>query len=264
MELPMKSKLVIFSLLTFWMFMGNFSFAQKGHDSISKIRETYNDTLGKRDSLDDENDSLQKWKHSREFTYMNYLDSLLRKKTGLKADTVSIDEATGKVKRPQKKSADYSGLNKFLNSFPLKIFFWLLAIIFISFIFYKIFLKNGIFKRRIKQPGEKEDENFLSGLDESSKYDSLIHEAESKNDFNLSTRFWYLKTLKNLSDKELIYFSPDKTNNEYVQEMESNMHQKLFASLTRNYEYVWYGKFIIDKIKYEQLKSEFILFNKKV
>src|SRR5665647_1632392 len=164
MELPMKSKLVIFSLLTFWMFMGNFSFAQKGHDSISKIQETYNDTLGKRDSLD----------------------------------------------------------------------------------------------------GENEDEDFLSGLDESSKYDSLIHEAESKNDFNLSTRFWYLKTLKNLSDKELIYFSPDKTNKEYVQEMASNIHQKLFASLTRNYEYVWYGKFIIDKIKYEQLKSEFILFNKKV
>src|SRR5665647_3380496 len=90
MELPMKSKLVIFSLLTFWMFMGNFSFAQKGHDSISKIQETYNDTLGKRDSLDDENDSLQKWKQNREFAYMNYLDSLLRKKTGLKVDTVSI------------------------------------------------------------------------------------------------------------------------------------------------------------------------------
>ena len=261
----MKSKLFIFSsFVTLLVFYGQYSFAQKKHTNASENEESYTDTVVKRHSLYNENDSLQKWKHSREFAYINYLDSLLRKKSDLKADTVSIDQTTRKVNRSKKKSADYSGINKFLNSFPLKVFFWALAIIFIGFIFYKIFLKNGFFDKRSKKFAEKENEDLLMGLEEFSKYDSLINEAESKNDFTLSTRYLYLKTLKNLAGKELINFSPNKTNNEYLHEMATNNHQQQFASLTRDYEYVWYGKFLIDKIKYQQLKEEFILFNKKV
>ena len=101
-------------------------------------------------------------------------------------------------------------------------------------------------------------------LSEYSTYNILIHEAESKNDFNLAIRYLYLQLLKKLSDSELILFSPDKTNKLYVQELSGKNYQSEFASLTLNYEYVWYGKFSINHNRYQQLKEKFILFNKKI
>ncbi|MDP4283886.1 MAG: hypothetical protein Q8891_05650 [Bacteroidota bacterium] len=258
----MKNKMAFFSLVTLMMFLGHSSSAQNNQNGQAGNKRFDTTSLVNADSLKDTNDSLRIWKHSREFAYMNYLDSLLRKKTDLKSDTVNIDQATGKVNRQQKKKGNYSRLNQFLNSFPLKIFFWVLAIIFIIFIFYKIFFKSGIFKIKKYPPDEEDNEDYLSELDNISKYDLLINEAEANNDFNLSTRYLFLRTLKTLSDKGFIHFAPEKTNSEYLQDMVSSGYQLQFASLIRNYEYVWYGKFLIDKNKYEQLKKEFIQFNK--
>ena len=101
-------------------------------------------------------------------------------------------------------------------------------------------------------------------LDEYSVYNVLIQEAELKNDFNLSIRYLYLQTLKKLADTGLIIFSADKTNNLYVKELSGRSYQEEFAFLTLNYDYIWYGRFAIDISRYQKLKEEFILFNKKV
>jgi hypothetical protein len=74
----------------------------------------------------------------------------------------------------------------------------------------------------------------------------------------------YLQSLKQLADRELIIFSPDKTNNRYVKELSGNGYQQEFAFLTNSYEYVWYGKFALDPSRYKTLKGQFILFNTKV
>ena len=210
------------------------------------------------------NDSILKWKQGREFGYMAYLDSLLRKKTDLRIDTVSIDKGTVNKSRTTTDSATGTNSNSFLNSFPVKIFFWTIAIFFIGFILYKLFFTGGLFaKGNAKaddEPANKEPEI----LNEYSEYNVLIHEAELKNDFNLSIRYLYLQSLKKLADSELIIFSPDKTNNLYVQELSGRSYQQEFAFLTLNYEYVWYGRFTIDITRYQKLKEEFILFNKKV
>ena len=269
----MKSK--FFSLFYFVMILmcvHHNSFAQKEYDkdavdsvmeqtSDDDSNEEYSDTVLRRTLVDYGSDSIQKWKRNREFAYMNYLDSLLKKRSDLKADTVSIDQSTGKVKY---KSPVNSGMNKFLNSFPLKIFFWLLAIFFIGFIFYKIIFKNGIFDKIKNKSVETDNEDPQSGLSEYSEYDALIHEAETKNNFNLATRYLFLQTLKTLSDKGLINFSPDKTNRDYLNESSSQSYHSQFSLLTLNYEYVWYGKFLINESQYQKLKNEFILFNKKV
>ena len=49
--------------------------------------------------------------------------------------------------------------NSFLNSSPVRIFFWLIAIFFIGFILYKLFFKGGLFaNRNIKQDNEPVNE----------------------------------------------------------------------------------------------------------
>ena len=129
---------------------------------------------------------------------------------------------------------------------------------------YKLFFTGGLFAKGNAKADDEPVNKEPEILNEYSAYNVLIHEAELKNDFNLSIRYLYLQSLKKLADSELIIFSPDKTNNLYVQELAGHSYQQEFAFLTLNYEYVWYGRFTIDMTRYQKLKEEFILFNKKV
>ena len=224
--------------------------------------EGFSDTLLKRTLAHYQNDSLQRWKHSREFAYVNYLDSLLRTRHDIKADTVSMDQNSGKIKRSTK-SGVYPAVNKFLNSLPVKIFFWALACAFIGLIFYKIFYKNSVFTNLKNKSTGSRDDDLLSELP-ASGYEPLIKEAERLENFNLSVRYLYLQTLTTLSEKGLLNTSPGKTNSDYLEEMASSPFGSEFALLTRSYEYLWYGKFHIEPLSYQKLKNEFILFNKKV
>ena len=233
-------------------------------DSANIYSDNIGDTVITKTIFDGSGDSILKWKRSREFGYMAYLDSLLKKKkNNLRIDTINIDKGSGSTKG-RTISASSASSGTFLNSFPVKIFFWLLAIFFIGFILYRLFLKGGLFAKgaikRESQPAPEEPEK----LSEYSEYIGLIHEAELKNDFNLAVRYLYLQSLKKLSDEELILFSPDKTNRLYVEELTGKSYQTQFASLTLNYEYVWYGKFAINLIRYERVKEEFNLFNRKL
>lgn len=275
MELFMKSKSWIFVCLLLLFYAYNVH--AQTNDSLNRPQgievpqyqqkdslAASDDTSADKNNLSDSDSTILKWKHSHEFSYMHYLDSLLRLQKNLKSDTVSIDESTGKINRNHPLRRDVSALNQILNSLPLKIFFWTLALIFIGFISYKVLFKNGVFNRNKNRSNVEEEEESLHDLDDLLEYDALILVAENKNDFNLATRYLYLKTLKNLSERGFINFTPDKTNKEYLQEMSRYKYSGEFESLTRNYEYAWYGKFLIDANVYQQLKERFNLFNKKV
>lgn len=232
-------------------------------DSVYNVAEDIGDTVVTKIIFTTPNDSLLKWKQSSEFGYMDYLDSLLKKKKNdLRMDTISIDENSGKSKGKSFSNSSTSSPGIF-NSFPVKIFFWLIAIFFIGFILYRLFFRGGLFTRETRTSVEEpvvEPEK----LNEFSTYNALISEAESKNDFNLAVRYLYLQSLKKLSDAELILFSPDKTNKMYVQELADKSYQFDFASLTLNYEYIWYGKFAINRDRYQKFKNDFISFNAKI
>lgn len=253
-----KKMLYLRCILLMLLFLNYPSFSQKKDESDST--EKYRDSVQETISFNKKYDSLNGWKNSRDFAYMNYLDSLLRKQKELRSDTVNIHEERGKAVQQKR---DNSLMLQFLNSPPVKVFFWALALFFIVFILYRIFLKNGLFAFNKNKSAEMTEDDFIS-LNELSQYDSLISEAEKKSDFNLATRYLFLKAIKVLSDKDLIRFLPDKTNHEYVKEMERHSLAGEFSSLTRSYEYVWYGKFLIDKNQYEVLKEQFIQFIKKV
>lgn len=211
----------------------------------------------------EENPDILKWKKSREFSYMHYLDSLLRSQKEMRTDTVSVDQKSGRIKRSHAATNQPSSVNTVLNSWPLKIFFWLMALVFIVLIFYKVIFKSQIFTRK-KEVRSPEEEESVQELNELSEYDLLINEAENKNEFNLATRYLFLKTIKHLSEKSLISFTPEKTNKDYLNEMHKHNYFEEFAKLTRDYEYVWYGKFLIGETAYQKLKEGFAFFNQKV
>ena len=263
----MKSNIKVFSFLLVMILLLSLQGNAQTQDSVTEFSNDstiiYKDTDSAKNNLN-ENDTIGHWKNKREFAYIHTLDSLLRKQKNLRTDTVSIDENTGKINRNRVQGNDMSGLNKILNSLPVQIFFWALAFIFILFIFYFVFFKNGIFRGGRKKQIVGKDEEPVDELADISSYDSLVSQAEKENNYNLATRYLFLRTLKNISDKELIHFAGDKTNREYLDEMKNHTYFSEFGWLTRNYEYLWYGKFTIGSEEYAKLKERFNLFNKKV
>ncbi|MFZ1528087.1 MAG: hypothetical protein WAT19_05005 [Ferruginibacter sp.] len=193
-------------------------------------------------------DSLQNWKEQRRYAYMKNLDSLLRESQN---DGYSV------------KRTNSGGDGVILGGIfsILQPLLWVLAILFVLFIFYRIFLAQGIFKRlpaRSVADAQTEEEIIL-GQD----YDKLIAQSISKADYRLATRYWFLKTLQRLSDRSFISFATDKTNSAYVREMPADK-QQFFAQLVLNYEYVWYGHKEIDAGLYSRVEDKFTDFYKNI
>jgi len=86
----------------------------------------------------------------------------------------------------------------------------------------------------------------------------LIQVAISDENYKLAIRYYYLLLLKNLYEKELIFWQQEKTNEDYIRETASNNRlNNDFEKLTYLYDYVWYGEFIIDKEKFLQAEANF-------
>ncbi len=133
-----------------------------------------------------------------------------------------------------------------------------LAVLAIIFGFYRSEIK-GLFlksedKDKLKISESAED---IHSID----YDALIEEAIANRNFRYATRLNYLRTLKILSDKKIINWKIDKTNNEFIKEIKPVSVKNKFRSITFNFEFVWYGAVDIDSDTYKSLQKEYSEFN---
>jgi hypothetical protein len=87
--------------------------------------------------------------------------------------------------------------------------------------------------------------------------DKLIREAIEQKQYRRAVRFLYLKSLKELSKKNLIQWSTQKTNSDYLSELKSGPLKKSFKSNTLIFEYIWYGEFHIDEQLLQKVKVSF-------
>ena len=55
-----------------------------------------------------------------------------------------------------------------------------------------------------------------------------------------------------------------KTNTDYISEIETATLKTNFKAITKIYDYVWYGEFEIDEIKFESLKTAFHKLDKTI
>ncbi len=85
-----------------------------------------------------------------------------------------------------------------------------------------------------------------------------LRAAEEAGNFRLAVRMGYLALLKQLSDRALIEWQPDKTNQAYLRELASQRPalRPAFAEATRQFEYVWYGELAITPTLYAAVRAE--------
>lgn len=198
-------------------------------------------------------DSIAFWKNKKEYGWINNLDSFLlaKKKEASAQSKVVVNENKGS-----------SFLGNLFNSGVLQMLMWLIAAALVIFIIYRLFLSQGIFGKRSaksKLQVQDEEEEVLLNND----YDLLMSRAYGNSDLRLAMHFLFLKTLKKLSEKELITYAVDKTNTAYTRELPIAKRNH-FAALALYYEYVWYGNVNIEVTTFDNIKIKFDEFLNKV
>jgi hypothetical protein len=227
---------------------------------LEKETQTYNapaepevvDTFLQNKQLLIYKDSAESLKKDAAFIYAKNLDSIL----------IALQKKQLSQQRPKKSSSSWS--ESFFFSSATKIFFSALACFFIGFILYKLFITEGIFQRNTTRDSvtvlpEAKEEIFASA-----DYSKLIARATADENYPLATRYHYLQTLQKMAAKNIIHFTPDKTNYEYVREVTGKPYRDKFAALTTSYEYAWYGKFDISTGMFSGISEKFKQFNNQL
>ena len=88
-------------------------------------------------------------------------------------------------------------------------------------------------------------------------FDSLIEKYSGIKDYRMAVRYYYLKLLKSLNDKELISWRINKTNRDYLHELQSSPHYGAFGKLSFFYEYIWYGDFVVTTEQFDIISRQF-------
>jgi hypothetical protein len=88
-------------------------------------------------------------------------------------------------------------------------------------------------------------------------FDKMIAEAVGQGQYRRAVRLFYLRTLKQLSDREIIDWRADKTNHDYLREWKRPDIEPGFRRLTTLFEYICYGDFGIDRDRFEQTQRAF-------
>lgn len=137
-----------------------------------------------------------------------------------------------------------------------------LGIALILFIVIKVIGAENIFRKKSKAtilPYDVITEN-IHDIDYEQELQRLV--AERK--FRLAVRLLYLRALKKLSDAEIIHWQPDKTNYHYLMEIDKPELRNDFSKLTIQFDYIWYGDFPIDEVKFEPINRSFNQFNSQI
>ncbi len=87
--------------------------------------------------------------------------------------------------------------------------------------------------------------------------DNKLKKAIEKHNFRLAIRFYYILLLKNLNNQELIKWEINKTNKDYQNELRDKNIYSQFCSLSKLYEYSWYGNFEISETDFNSYKANF-------
>ncbi len=88
-------------------------------------------------------------------------------------------------------------------------------------------------------------------------FDESIEKALQVKDYRLAVRLLYLRSLKQLSDANLISWKLEKSNSTYINELKDENQRKKFQVVTRHFEYVWYGSFPVDGDSFSYINNFF-------
>jgi hypothetical protein len=146
---------------------------------------------------------------------------------------------------------------KFLNSDTFKYFSWIVISAILLYFIY-LFLKNNgisIFAPKPKNIATAEVD-INSNIFEIDFKAELEKNIAAKN-YSMAIRLHFLKTLRMFAELQLLEHSPDKTNFDYLMELQGKSTFKDFSVAVRYYEYVVYGNFEVNEQQFSVIQQHF-------
>ena len=212
-------------------------------------------------------DSLNTWKKNKKYTWALTIDSVLKKaqlkkdlaKQALERKNNQRNTEQGKDEVQEISTNSYN----FLNAPLLKFILWLLAACFLLFVVYQLFLSKGIFGSGGKKANAIIVPEQAPVHDIDADFETLYKNAYNSGDIRLAVRYLFLQTLQKLHQNELVIFTVDKTNMQYLQELPKSKKND-FAQLALYYEYVWYGNVQISNNQIQTLVNQYQNFINKI
>jgi len=116
--------------------------------------------------------------------------------------------------------------------------------------------------------GRSASENIRYSRDPAAQKDEdlnrMIDKAVEAGNYREAVRLLYQKTLKELSHAGLIDWAANKTNYDYLCEIDTHPSSGSFRKLTRIYEYTEYGEFGIDREGFKSVRKLYGRVNKQL
>jgi hypothetical protein len=88
-------------------------------------------------------------------------------------------------------------------------------------------------------------------------FEQLIKQSLKNNEHRLVIRYYYLWVLKVMSEKNIIEWDPEKTNSDYILEIQNAKIKEQFSYASYLYNYIWYGEFELDQEGYTKAETAF-------
>jgi hypothetical protein len=86
---------------------------------------------------------------------------------------------------------------------------------------------------------------------------ALADKALQEGDLRMCVRYRYLCILKELDEIAFIHWHKDKTNRDYLREIQDPAIRSQFQVQTLVFDYVWYGKFPLSNDQFQSIQSDF-------
>lgn len=154
----------------------------------------------------------------------------------------------------------------YLMHFPLV---KILLIILVATLVIWWLVRIGLIDNEVFSKNRKLNRSFKGGLNDIEdtleyNFDILIEKAVKEKNYRSATRLHFLKNLKALSDKDLIHWDKQKTNNNYINEISDQKLRKEYATNALIFDYVWYGELNINESEFKEIHHYYDEFHKNV
>jgi len=191
----------------------------------------------------------------RYIAYAQMSDSMARLNTSEKKENRSLNNKKQQGEVDEEVSVLVNGSNMFTSTTWVT----LLLLLLLAFLLFIFFNKDNVLlrtNRKIETLNiDGQPENIFS-----ISYATAIAAAECDGKYARAIRLRYLEMIKLMSESGMLNYQPDLTNMDYLEQLRSSKYLDAFITITRHYEFGWYGKLVVNEVTYKKIREDFIHF----
>lgn len=152
-------------------------------------------------------------------------------------------------------------------NFPswVRVLFWVILIgVFVALLIWFLATSDiRLFRKKSETAEEQVEEQPTENIFEMNFEREIQKAIEAKN-YRLAIRLMYLRTLRDLSNHNLINYTHEKTNSDYLFQLAGTPYYKNFFKLTRSFDYTWYGHFELSQDGFGLIQNDFSTFKQQL